>query len=198
MNFLAHAYLSFSEPEILTGNMISDFVKGKKKFDFSPGIQKGIELHRAIDEFTDNHPATKKAKEFFRPAYRLYSGALVDIVYDHFLANDTNEFVDETALHSFSTKTYITLENYKNIFPDKFNMLFPYMKKEDWLFKYRFIDFTEKSFGGLVRRSSYLTESVTAGKVFAQHYHSLEACYTDFFKDLKTLASTRLQQLLNN
>jgi acyl carrier protein phosphodiesterase len=43
MNYLAHAYLSFNQPEILVGNMISDFVKGKKKFDFAPGIQK--ELH---------------------------------------------------------------------------------------------------------------------------------------------------------
>ena len=33
MNYLAHAYLSFNDPEILVGNMISDFVKGKKKAD---------------------------------------------------------------------------------------------------------------------------------------------------------------------
>ncbi len=36
MNYLAHAYLSFGDPDILAGNMISDFVKGKKKFDY-PG-----------------------------------------------------------------------------------------------------------------------------------------------------------------
>ena len=66
MNYLAHAYLSFNNPEILTGNMISDFIKGNKKLNYISGIQKGIMLHRAIDEFTDNHPATKLAKEFFR------------------------------------------------------------------------------------------------------------------------------------
>lgn len=62
MNFLAHAWLSFDVPEILAGNLISDFVKGKKKFEFASGIQKGIELHRNIDAFTDQHPATKDAK----------------------------------------------------------------------------------------------------------------------------------------
>jgi acyl carrier protein phosphodiesterase len=30
-----------------------------------------------IDTFTDEHPATKEAKEFFRPHYRLYSGHLL-------------------------------------------------------------------------------------------------------------------------
>src|SRR6202008_4422095 len=98
MNFLAHAYLSFDQPEILVGNMISDFVKGKKKFDYPANIQKGIALHRFIDSFTDEHEATKEAKEVFRPAYRLYSGAFVDVVYDHFLATDENEFTEDSLL----------------------------------------------------------------------------------------------------
>lgn len=34
MNYLAHAYFSFGDPAILTGNMISDYVKGKKQFDY--------------------------------------------------------------------------------------------------------------------------------------------------------------------
>ncbi len=76
MNFLAHALLSFGDEDFLTGNMISDFVKGKKKFDYPVAIQKGIQLHRMIDEFTDFHPATSKAKKLFSPYYRLYSGRL--------------------------------------------------------------------------------------------------------------------------
>jgi acyl carrier protein phosphodiesterase len=68
--------------------MISDFVKGKKKFDFSPVIQKGIALHRAIDDFTDFHPATYNAKSYFRKRIPALFRSFVDIVYDHFLAND--------------------------------------------------------------------------------------------------------------
>ena len=83
MNYLAHAYLSFNEPEILVGNMISDFIKGKQKFTYSPGIQNGIQLHRMIDHFTDTHPATHEAKQYFKPAVGLYAGAFMDIVYDH-------------------------------------------------------------------------------------------------------------------
>lgn len=103
MNYLAHAYLSFNHPDILVGNMISDFVKGKKKFDFPQDIQKGIMLHRMVDTFTDTHEATKEAKEVFRPHYRLYSGAFVDVIYDHFLAADPSEF-SEPALLGFQNK----------------------------------------------------------------------------------------------
>src|SRR6185503_13562950 len=109
MNYLAHAWLSFNQPGILTGNMISDFVKGKKKFDFPPVIQKGIALHRAIDEFTDFHPVIQKAKSYFRKEYRLYSGAFIDIVFDHFLANDKKEFADGIELDTFCQATYIIL-----------------------------------------------------------------------------------------
>ena len=109
MNYLAHAYLSFGNPEITVGNLISDFVKGKKKFDYSEGVQRGITLHRNIDSFTDDSEATKKAKEVFRPAYRLYSGALVDVAYDHFLATDEKEFTPE-ALFRFSQDVYAIMD----------------------------------------------------------------------------------------
>src|SRR5690349_9308251 len=92
MNYLGHAYLSFNSPPILVGNMISDFVKGAGKFSFSGNIQKGITLHRQIDDFTDSHPATKEAMKIFRPQYRLYSGPIMDILYDYFLANDPDLF----------------------------------------------------------------------------------------------------------
>lgn len=67
MNYLAHAYFSFGDPAILTGNMISDYVKGKKQFDYPIAIQKGIKLHRAIDQFTDDHATTKAIKQIFLP-----------------------------------------------------------------------------------------------------------------------------------
>src|ERR1700712_5540566 len=108
MNFLAHAYLSFNHHDLLVGNMISDFVKGRKKFDYSSGIQEGITLHRQIDLFTDNHEATKEARKFLKPAVGLYSGAFVDVAYDHFLANDPNEFSDYS-LQDHAANTYCIL-----------------------------------------------------------------------------------------
>lgn len=194
MNYLAHAYLSFDRTDILVGNLISDFVKGKKKFDYPPGIQNGITLHRSIDEFTDFHPATKEAKGVFRPYYRLYAGAFIDVVYDHFLANDENEF-SETSLFSFSQSVYATLEENKQWLPGPFGRMFHYMKMQNWLFHYRMIEGTEKSFGGLVHRSVYLKESETAAKLFEQHYQLLQNSYRLFWTDIKPFAKARLLQL---
>ena len=92
MNYLAHAYLSFEITDIMVGNMISDFVKGKQKLNYPFAIQQGITLHRAIDSFTDSHAVTRQAKSFFKESYGLYAGPLVDVAYDYFLANDPLRF----------------------------------------------------------------------------------------------------------
>jgi acyl carrier protein phosphodiesterase len=197
MNYLAHAYLSFNEPEILSGNMISDFVKGKKKFGFSLPIQHGIALHRAIDQFTDFHPATQEAKSYFKKDYRLYSGAFVDVVYDHFLANDKNEFSNEKDLDSFCQTTYINLQKNEAGLPEKFLQMLPYMKEQNWLFHYGSREGIEKSFGGLVRRALYLSESATAFSIFNKHYQELENCYQLFFPELKNFSAQYLAQLNN-
>eukprot|EP01137_Pigoraptor_chileana_P025800 Opistho-2@95825 len=111
MNYLAHAYLSFNHPGILVGNMISDFVKGKKQYDFPDAVQKGIRLHRAIDAFTDQHPATREAKQLFKPAVGAYAGAFIDVVYDHFLAADETE-LPEPELLLFANRVYTQLPMY--------------------------------------------------------------------------------------
>lgn len=197
MNLLAHAYLSFNDPGVLTGNMISDYVKGKKKFLYPAVVQKGISLHRAIDSFTDDHPATKEAKEFFRSSYRLYAGACVDVVYDHFLANDKNEFADEEALQLFAATAYESLEQNKATLPEKFAAMFPYMRSQNWLYNYRFRFGIEKSFEGLVRRSAYLTDSATAFGIFEENYQGLEQCYHIFFPELKKMAVDWMQNFTN-
>ena len=198
MNYLAHAYLSFNQPGILTGNMISDFVKGKKKYDFSLTVQKGIALHRAIDEFTDFHPVTQAAKQYFRSEYRLYAGAFVDVVYDHFLANDSTSFTDKAALDTFCQATYGLLQTEEEILPEKFQRMLPYMQQQNWLYHYHLKEGIEKSFGGLVRRAAYLTESVKAFEIFNAQYDELNKCYHEFFPELKKFAYNHLTELNNS
>lgn len=196
MNYLAHAFLSFHQPEILVGNMISDFVKGKKKDNYPELVQKGIMLHRAIDAFTDTHEVTRNAKQFFSPYYRLYAGAFVDVVYDHFLANDQNEF-NPDQLNGFSQETYSLLNRSDIQFPEPFALMLHYMQKQNWLYNYRYKWGIQNSFGGLVRRAAYLTDSAPAFAVFELHYEELQQCYTAFFPELKKMALQYFQDIFS-
>ena len=176
--------------------MISDFVKGKKKFLYPIVIQQGISLHRIIDTYTDQHPATREAKEIFRPYYRLYSGAFVDVVYDHFLAVDENEF-REISLLDFSNRVYDTLQKHQIWLPEIFAAMFPYMKNQNWLYNYRTIAGTGKSLGGVVRRATYLSDSTEAVLLFDKHYQPLQACYRQFWNDAKPYIRKQFEIIRN-
>ena len=191
MNYLAHAYLSFNLPGILVGNMISDFVKGKKKYDYPPEILTGIDLHRAIDDFTDMHPVTKSARQIFQPVYGLYSGAFMDIAYDYFIANDKQLF-EPGSLETFSMDVYDTLDNYTSIFPPRFNQLFPSMKKYNWLLNYRNVSGIERSFEGLAYRAVYMSDSEAAFNLFLLNKDKLEDAYRMFFPELIRFTQTTI------
>jgi acyl carrier protein phosphodiesterase len=196
MNLLAHAYLSFNNEGILVGNMISDYVKGKKQFDYPLPIQAGIQLHRAIDEFTDTHSATQDIKKLFKPAYRLYAGAFTDVVYDYFLANDENEFSSAESLQSFTKSTYNLLQNNTSHFPEKFAKSFPYMQAQDWLYHYKYDDGMQKSFGGLARRAKYIAETDTAFEIFLNNKEIIRESYQIFFPQLKLYTINKMELLL--
>ncbi|MCK9402142.1 MAG: ACP phosphodiesterase [Chitinophagaceae bacterium] len=195
MNYLAHAYLSFNHPDILVGNMISDFVKGKKQFDYPLPIQKGIQLHRAIDGFTDQHPATKEGKHYFKPAVGLYAGAFMDIVYDHFLALDTRELT-ASASKDFSAQVYLHLSAQAHLLPENFARILPFMTTHDWLYNYRFTRGIEHSFGGLVKRARYLTDASPVFALFTKHYSELRQQYDVFFPEVKKFAGAQFEELV--
>jgi len=175
--------------------MISDYLKGKTQFDYSPAVQKGIRLHREIDRFTDTHPVTQELKSFFRPQYRLYAGAFADIVYDHFLANDRGIFSNEKALDDFAIDTYRQLEKMSPGFPPAFQQMFPYMKEYNWLANYRHRRAIERSFIGLSKRARYLKDTVIAFELFNLHYDQMQLCYNRFFPELKAFTLRRLTAL---
>ncbi|SHL85284.1 Acyl carrier protein phosphodiesterase [Chitinophaga jiangningensis] len=186
MNHLAHAYLSFGDPEIITGNLIADFVKGRRQLALQEkAVQKGILIHRAIDTFTDQHPVTAKAKAYFRPAARLYSGVFTDLVMDHFLATDTSRFTDDS-LYTFSRQVYKLIGERAGTLPPAFMEMFGYMKEYDWLYNYRYVEGIGRSLRGIARRAKYLE---TSGDViyaaFMEHYDGLKACYEAFFPELE-------------
>ena len=196
MNYLAHAYLSFIDPYILIGNMISDHVKGKKMYDFDKRIVDGIRLHRKIDEFTDRHRATKTIRSYFTEAYGLYHAVFSDVVCDYFLANDPVIFGDESSLRKFTRSCYETLDAYQTVLPISFRQIYPHMKQHDWLYNYRFHFGIEKSFAGLENRAKYMHESETAFNIFRKNEEAMRDAFNIFFPELLVFTNGTLEQLL--
>ena len=138
MNYLAHIYLSGDNPQLKIGNFIADSVKGKQFIKFSPEIQKGIILHRAIDNFTDTHKIVKKSVHRLFPMYSHYSTVIVDILYDHFLASNWKMYC-EIPLEDYAQDFYgLLYDNFEDL-PEKVQQFLPYMEEDNWLVSYKSI-----------------------------------------------------------
>ena len=184
MNFLAHAYLSFENPDILVGNMIADLVKGKQIEQYPVEIQHGIQIHRKIDSYTDSHPITQQAMKIFRQSAGKYAGPFLDVAYDHFLAMDVLNEPNE-GWKAFAEKCYMQISLYSDTLPPKFCSMFMYMKSEDWLYSYRFDWMIERSFDRLKNRAAYLDNDAPVFNDFQQHYQEIGESYKVFFPELK-------------
>ena len=184
MNFLAHIYLSGDNPKIMVGNFIGDFVKGRNLLDqFEPEIAKGIELHRAIDEFTDHHPVVLESKKRLRPKYRHYAAVIVDVFYDHFLSRYWNNYHPELLLH-FSSQTYLTIRSHWDILPEGVKHMLPYMMKDNWLLNYGELEGIERALSGMSRRTRHESRMEESIVDLREYYESFRREFESFFPDL--------------
>lgn len=126
MNHLAHCLLSFNDHGLLIGNFIGDDVKGHDWKRFPVPIQRGILLHRAIDSFTDHHPATDESVRRIRPLAGRYASPLVDILYDHLLCLRWDNF-SAVSLADFAATTYEQLNQGKEHMNDALQERLPRM-----------------------------------------------------------------------
>lgn len=195
MNYLGHALLSMGNTELLVGNMIGDYVKGTIAVkEFPEGIQKGIMLHRKIDSFTDTSPAVQRAQVWFRQDYGLYSGAIVDILFDHYLATDPHYFKTEQELLSFSQDVYKKLEQYSSYFPEKFSVMFPYMRDNNWLYGCRTMMGASRSLQGLQRRAKHMQPTDAAYRTFVISYYEIGQCYYEFIEKAYSYVNEELNK----
>ena len=85
MNYLAHAFLSLEDADLLAGNYLADLMHPKDVVELSPGVMRGIELHRFIDSYTDQHPEVRSCTRILHPVVHKYAPVVIDIYYDFLL-----------------------------------------------------------------------------------------------------------------
>ncbi len=183
MNFLAHVYLSGTNTSLAVGNLIADRIKGTAYKSYSSEIQKGVLLHRNIDDFTDSHPYFKKSVSLLFPKYRHYSRVIIDMYYDHFLAANWNNFHPEP-LQDFSENFYLQLESYSQIFPPEIQRMLNYLIRDNWFVAYESIEGLDNILKKMANRTSFESKMEEASKDLETHYAELKENFSIFMPDL--------------
>jgi len=194
MNYLAHIYLSGNSEGITIGNFIADGIKGKKYQKYPLEIQKGILLHRGIDSFTDQHPTVRKSTKRMHENYGHYSGVIVDILYDHFLAKNWKNYSD-VPLAIYIQDFYTLLRSNFEILPSRIQNMMPYMISDNWLLSYASVPGISKILVQMNRRTKNISKMNFAVIELEKYYDEFEEEFTSFFTELQQFSKEKLLTL---
>ncbi|MBJ6369445.1 acyl carrier protein phosphodiesterase [Snuella sedimenti] len=194
MNYLAHIYLSGDNSLVTIGNFIADTIKGSSYKDYPKPIQIGVLLHRHIDTFTDAHSVVRQSTKRLHAKYSHYSGVIVDILYDHFLAKNWEQY-SSTPLDVYAHNFYDSLDKHYDILPLRVKKMMPYMMADNWLVSYASIEGIAKVLWGMDRRTKNKSGMHGAVHELEVFYSDFESEFTLFFNELITFSKHKLIEL---
>lgn len=183
MNFLAHLYLAGDNEDYVVGQVLADFLERGWRERVSDGVLRGIRLHQQADLFTDQHELFRRSRERLPQHMRRYAGIVVDIFYDHLLANHWGRFHDEP-LEQFAQGRYRILEGRTEEMTDRMRAVLPIMVERDWLTAYRDVEGMERALAGVSRRLKRANPIVEAGAALRADREGFEQDFLAFFPEL--------------
>jgi acyl carrier protein phosphodiesterase len=194
VNFLAHVYLSGDNFSVALGNLIADQIKRSDVQNFPLEVQKGISLHRAIDEFTDAHPLFKNCVTTLFPTYRHYSRVIVDMYFDHFLAVHWEDF-HSTSLNDFSNNFYNALHQTEIDFPDKLKRFIHALTTYNWFEQYSSVSGLRDIMAQMDKRTRFDSNLAGSTAELIEKYPYFEQRFLSFIKPLIAFSQSKLSEL---
>lgn len=184
MNFLAHLYLADPSPAGWVGNLLPDLVRGKLPRDLHADVAIGVQLHRKVDAFTDTHPLFARSKERLRPRHGIFSGILVDVFYDHYLARDWQQH-HHLPLRAYTAEVHHAFRENPHLMPPSVRPILCKMHEQDWLGCYAHIDGIELTLKRMSKRlAQRFDRQITLERAIddlREHYLDLEEDFRAFF-----------------
>ena len=185
MNHLAHTLLAGDDEDLRLGGMLGDFVRGRPDpARWLPRVIDGIRLHRAIDAYTDAHPEVLAAKASLPPPYRRYAGILLDMWFDHCLAQDFSRWSGQP-LPEYSEALRALLWRQDVLLTPALRRFRGYMEANDLPAGYADRAVLGRALAGIGQRLSRANPLDTALPVLVAQEEELQRCFEVFFPQLQ-------------
>lgn len=185
LNFLAHCYLSCSNEELLVGNFITDFLSPSELNQYEGEVMRGIELHKQIDSYTDQHSDSLKLRTMLRKRHGKYASVAVDLIWDYFLCRNWSVY-SGVGLQEFADQSYEILIRYRSSFPVRLDKMFDGMLENNFLLAYKNKDRMRNSLAWMDRRTRFPSNFVDAIHDLEENEAEMNRMFQSFFPDLIT------------
>ena len=184
MNFLGHIYFSNNDKKLMLDNLFGDFVKGKDLSFYPKNVQKGLLLHRKIDDFIDHHPKVLELTHKLYIDLPKVSAIAIDLFFDHLLAKNWSTF-HETELNVFLAEFYTSINLNENYYSNDFKLMISKMIEINWISYYPTLEGLEKACQGVSKRLSFENKLKFGKEVFLKFEKEIEPVFSEYMSDAK-------------
>lgn len=197
MNYLAHLALSGSNPEMRVGGFLGDWLKGPLHAHgnrWPTQILAGVQRHRAIDAWIDRQPQTQAAAALLGPGLRRLSGPVIDITFDHFLAQQFSRW-HRQPLDNFCTQVHAQLAPYAPQMPAGAQRFLQRAEANRLFERYGDPQTFFGVVGSLRKRISKPALLDDVEQTLARQLPAMEALFNDIYPALMDFAASQPEQL---
>ena len=191
MNYLAHSFLSFSIEPVLFGQFIADDIKGNKWQQFDSTIQRGILMHRFIDNFTDSHPLVLELKKQLHPSLGKFSGVVLDVLFDHVLSQKWQLYSEQTR-ESWINTIYCQLGQRRLEMSEKRKCIIDKMIEHDWMNMYMTQEGTAQILNQMGRRIPFSNTLKDSFDAFIRNEKDIISTFDAFFPQIVSATQLKL------
>ncbi len=186
MNFLGHAYIARNHPQLIAGNFAGDSYKGKiENFKHLPqNLFYGIQLHRFIDDFTDNSEYIIDVCRIFQNEGVQKVGFIAsDILLDHHLSRRWSSYSSKN-YEEFVDEIYAQTEPWLDQLHPEFQWLYTRLKQYGWLFDYQTIEGIEKIMRQFSKRIGFENDLIKTVYIYQINREEIDELYGKFLSSI--------------
>ena len=195
MNYLAHTALAQPNYYSLVGNLLGDFCKGVELTTLPKHLLAGLANHRAVDRFTDHHPLVRGAMQLFSPQRRRFAGIALDVLFDHFLIRNWQQFYPQPFAH-YKQQLYIDLAAAEHLMPPLMQRTMQSVRQHDWFDSYQQLPALGRALDRIASRIRFSNQFAGMLAEIQPHYAELEQAFLQFYPQLQQhVAQLALEQL---
>ena len=193
MNYLAHmavGHWAGLNADGKLGNFVGDAVKGRDvEAKWGLEVAMGIRFHRALDERSDEHEASRVARAAIRPHCGKWSGVVWDVLADHVLASEFDQLGQGCGdLDVFAARELQGLSLQLEAMPERSRRFYDAMVHHGWLTGYQDGQVVHAVLDAMSRRRSTAGPVGEGWKAFVAEERVLRECARELIADMNTWA----------
>lgn len=166
--------------------MLGDFVRGgMDTSELPPAAQRGIQMHRFIDQYMDGLPEMAELRQRFNPPFRRYAGIIIDMAFDHQLARRWTEY-SSISLPQFDREVRELLAQYDDLLPAELKGFMRYADRRGLFAAYQQKDEILFSLTGLGRRLSRSNPLHRVDEIWDELEDAFARGFSDVFPQVQT------------